>query len=309
VSRRASPSWLLRVALGVWLVFGVALLSPSLWASEEEAAEVDAKAREAFERGRFEQAARLFAEANSIEPAAITKYNEGFSWEKAGRYAPQADAYEEARKLGTLDAERDAHARERLTALERRLGILVVKAPERALISVAHAEGRRVPSRIHLLPGRYAVEAVTPAGREHRRTVEIERGQSSYLSFPIDEVAKEPVSPPDPDQARRQVHYIAGGTMVAIGAIGGAMSVVFGAQFLDALGDFGDGGRTDPDVRDRALDLRLASNIALGVGLAFAGGGIAVVLTAPDPPGSKAQQDASWSVHTSGRGLWLEHRW
>lgn len=309
MSHRVSHSSLLRVVSSLWLVLVLLLTSTATWASEEEAAEVDARAREAFGEGRFEEAARLFAKANAIEPAAITKYNEGFSWEKAGRYAPQADAYEEARKLGTLDADRDAHARERLVELERRLGILVVKAPERARVTVAHAEARRVPSRIHLLPGQYEVKAVTPAGREHLRMVDVEQGDSTYLSFPADPVERRPAVPTDPNEGRRQLHYIAGGTMVAIGAIGGAMSVVFGAQFLDTLGDFDDGGRTDPDLRDRALDLRLAANIALGVGLAFAGGGIAVVLTAPAPPEQEAPPEASWSLHTSGQGLWLEHRW
>lgn len=309
MSHRVSHPLLVRLAAGLWLAMILLLSSTAAWASEEEAAEVDARAREAFGEGQFEEAARLFAKANAIEPAAITKYNEGFSWEKAGRYAPQADAYEEARKLGTLDADRDAHARERLVELERRLGILVVKAPERARVTVAHAEGRLVPSRIHLLPGQYEVRAVTPAGKEHRRTIDVVQGDSTYLSFPADPVAKAPVTPVDPDEGRRQMHYIAGGTMVAIGAIGGAMSVVFGAQFLDTLGDFDDGGRTDPDLRDRALDLRLAANIALGVGLAFAGGGIAVVLTAPSTPEADAPPEASWSIHTSGQGLWLEHRW
>jgi hypothetical protein len=116
--------------------------------------------------------------------------------------------------------------------------------------------------------------------------------------------------------------------MILLGAssLGGAMSVVFGAQFLDAVSDFEDGGQSDPDLRDRAIDMRLGANIAILAGAAFAGGGLALILTAPSAEPTPANPDganeeggpveghrrapgSTWALGLSGQGLWLQGRW
>lgn len=69
----------------IWrLLLALAILSIAPWANAQTAADAEREARAAFEAKRYEDAAALFAKAHTISPAAITKYNEGYSWELAG---------------------------------------------------------------------------------------------------------------------------------------------------------------------------------------------------------------------------------
>ena len=246
-------------------------------ATSSEAAQLEAQAREAFDASRFEEAAAKFARAHELSPAAITKYNEGFSWEKAGRLPEQADAYEAALTIGTLDAERTAYARERLVELEKELGVLVVRQPDGARVHVAHARGRPVPARIHLLPGDHDVVVKTGA-RTHRRTLSIEAQQVRFLAFEAD--PEDPEAPANPGPPSAQA--ILGWTSIGLGGAFAVAAVGLGGAFLSARSDFIDGGQTDPDERQRAVDLRLATNLTLAGASVFGGLGLTLVLTAPD---------------------------
>jgi hypothetical protein len=245
--------------------------------SSKRAARLEAQAREAFGDGRYQEAASLFAKAHDLSPAAITKYNEAFSWEKAGRLPEQADAYEAALAIGTLDAERTAYARERLGELDKRLGVLVVRQPAGAQVFVAHAQGRRVPARVHLLPGEHDV-IVKTGGRTSRDSVSLEIGDVRFLAFDSDpgaDKAKTPKRGPD-------AQTIVGWSSIGLGGALAITSVGLGGAFLSARSDFVDGGQTDRNERERALDLRLATNLTIGGALIFGGLGLTLILTAPD---------------------------
>ncbi|MEQ9324864.1 MAG: hypothetical protein RIF41_37200 [Polyangiaceae bacterium] len=260
-----------------------------------EAAQLEAKARAAFDQGQFEAAAGHFARAHELSPAAITKYNEAFSWEKAHRDPEQADAYEAALAIGTLDAERTAYARERLVELEKTLGVLVVRQPDGARVYVAHAQGRPVPARIHLLAGDHDVVVRTGA-RTHRESLTVQAQEVRFLAF-------------DPDPGGRvensgngtpSAQAILGWTSVGIGGAFAIATVGLGGAFLSARSDFIEGGQTNPDARQRAVDLRLATNLSLAGALVFGGLGLTLVLTAPDDPGPKPTAAARVRVLPGG---------
>ena len=262
----------------------------------QRAAELEASARASFAEGRFEEAAGHFARAHELSPAAITKYNEAFSWEKAVRLPEQADAYEAALAIGTLDAERTAYARERLVELEKELGVLVVRQPAGARVYVAHAQGRPVPARIHLLSGDHDV-VVRTASRTHRENLTVEPREVRFLAFEPDPDGEEPKKggggPPS-------AQAIVGWTSIGLGGALAVATVGLGGAFLSARSDFIDGGQTDPDERQRAVDLRLATNLTLAGALVFGGLGLTLVLTAPDDQASKPTTGASLRVLPNG---------
>lgn len=261
--------------------------SETVTGKSREAAQLEAKAREAFGDRQFEAAAGHFARAHELSPAAITKYNEAFSWEKAGRLPEQADAYEAALAIGTLDAERTTYARERLIELEQSLGVLVVRQPQGARVYVAHAQARPVPARIHLLAGDHDV-VVRTANRTHRETLTIDAEQVRFLAFDPDpggnDVSSGRSAPP--------AQAILGWTSIGLAGAFGIATVGLGSAFLSARSDFIDGGQTDPNERQRAVDLRLATNLTLAGALVFGGLGLTLVLTAPDEPSAKATTGA-----------------
>jgi len=250
--------------------------APGATAKSREAARLEAKAREAFGRGDYEDAAGLFAKAHELSPAAITKYNEAFSWEKADRLPEQADAYEAALAIGTLDADRTAYARERLVELEKSLGVLVVRQPAGATVYVAHAQGRRVPARIHLFAGDHDV-VVRTGSRTQRQSLTIEADQVKFLAFDSD-----PDAPTTRSSGASAAQVIAGWSGIGLGGALAVTSVGLGGAFLSARSDFVDGGRTDAATRQRAVDLRLATNLTLAGALVFGGLGLTLLLTAPD---------------------------
>jgi hypothetical protein len=266
-------------AIALWLVAPLARAQPI-----EQAREVEADAREAFDEGDFRQAAERFAEAHRLVPSAMTKYNEAQSWYRAGERPAAADAYEEALRIGTLDAGLTAKCRGRLAELEKGLGVLVVATPEGTKVSVGHAHFRTAPTRIHLEPGEHAVEAITTGEQEHSRGVAVVAGETVHLAFPEDPVtAEEPLTfeRQDPGQAQR----IGGWVGVGLGGIAGIAAVALGASTLRAIGDFKETGNTDAARRAEAVKLRAWTNAAAVAAIVCGGVGFALVFSAPSADG------------------------
>ncbi|MEZ4444311.1 MAG: hypothetical protein R3B72_34880 [Polyangiaceae bacterium] len=262
------------------LAVGLAF-APARAAADDDAAAIEAEARAAFDQGRYEEAAEGFARAHRISPAAITKYNEGFSWQKAGRPAEQADAYEAALIIGTLDADRTTHARKRLAELDEELGVLIIRQPVGAMVYVAHAQGREVPARVHLAPGEHDV-VVRTTRQTHREAVRIKAGQERFLAFPAD--PPDVVEPPPSVGSPVSIQEIFGWTSVGLGAGAAVASVALGGAFLAARGEFIDGGQVDPDLRQKAIDLQLATNVVAASAALLGGLGLTLLLTAPHDP-------------------------
>jgi hypothetical protein len=284
--RRVLACALLACAL---VACALGLSSSSIAADNVAAArKAEAEAREAFKKGDFEAAARAFAEAFRFEPAAATKYNEAFAWNRAEQPAAAADAYEAALELGTLEPKLERASEDRLAQLKAKLGVVVVRAPLGASVSVEHADERPIPARIHLAPGTHQLELRHADGSIVKEEVSIVAGKTQELSFPEPQSeparrtvraeptpeAAEPARPQEDDHLLR----IAGGVLIGAGAAALIAMGVTGALTLDKVSDYDEGLHTDADLREEAVTLKTTTNVLLGVGSGLVAVGLALVL-------------------------------
>jgi len=267
------------------------LLSPSVHADElDEAKKLEAEAREAFDAKDYEAAARAFARANVMAPRAATKYNEAFAWTKAGKPAPAADAYEAALELG-LEGKLAEAANDRIVELKRELGYLVVPGPAGGKVTVAHAEGRPVPAKIHLPVGKHAVTLQNAEGESAELVVKSAAGVSTILEVPKALTVGTPeTDKPEPDrevgkdEGDGAVMTALGWTAIGLAGAAAAATVVTGVLTLQTVSEYDDSGNVDADLRDRATTYRLTTNVMIGVSSGLAVTGLLLLLLAPDGP-------------------------
>jgi hypothetical protein len=306
----------------VWLGLAALLFwAPAALAQPvAEAKRYEDLARQAYDAKDFARAAELFGKAYELVPNALTKYNEARAWAEAGQAAPEADAHAQAVALGTLDASYAEFSRERLLELERQVGAVVLTEPAGAEVSVAHAQARPAPVRIHLAPGRYEVRVETPAGAQHALSVEIAAGKSIQLALPTaapDAPKPSPDAPPPPppepattDSGNGQ--WIAGWVCLAGGGALGIVAAVLGVQTLGAVDDFEATGNTDAELRDDAVSLRTWTNVATVAAVVVGGSGVVLLLTAPDgesDEGDAVQAAVRMSAGPGAAGVVATLRW
>jgi hypothetical protein len=267
-------------------------LSRAAAAQPEEkarAAELFRRADQAAARGSAADAARLYAEAYAVAPHAITKYNEALEWDKAAERPRAADAYQAALEGRELDASRAADARARLTILRKQLGYVTLSAPAGGTVSVAHLTDAPVPSRVHLPPGQHEVR-VRLGACERQQAVTVRAATTHDVALVCagapaiaPAVAAPPPVPrpdapaPPPSTAMRD----AGWVMAAVGAAGGVSLVPLGVLTVDANDRWKASGLTDEDAHGRAVSLRTATNVVLGVSAAVLVAGVTLVLLSP----------------------------
>ncbi len=288
------------------------LVAPSAIADElDEAKKVEAAARKAFEAKDYEAAAKAFARANAMAPRAATKYNEAFAWGKADNVAAAADAYEAALELG-LEGKLAKAANDRIVELKRELGYLVVPGPPGGKVSVAHAEGRAVPAKIHLPVGDHTATLETEDGRSAEVTVKSAAGVSTILEVPEALAAPEPVPEtpapavsPKPDDGQETgdgtVMTALGWTAIGLAGAATAATVATGVLTLQKVGEYDDGGNVDADLRDEATTLRLTTNVMIGVSSGLAVTGLLLLLLAPDGPDDA--DDVAFAVGPGGGAI------
>jgi hypothetical protein len=264
-----------------------ALSSSALRARAEDsraaAGELFRVGAQAFERGDFRAAALAFEEADRRSPNAITIYNAGLAWDGAGDGPRAADGFREARSRGGLAETKDAHARERLDALERDLGLLRVSAPPGAIVSVAHVVRRPAPIVVHVVPGSVDVLAEIPEPTlapaptptspakavEQHKAIAVRAGESVAVTFEAPLRARSGVAPV-------WGWITLGGAVAASGA-----GLALGVEGLSRRDAFDASGRTDAAAHDDAIGFRTAANVALGGALALGVTGVVLLLIGP----------------------------
>ncbi len=255
------------------------------------AAEFFRVGKESFQHGDFRAAALAFEEADRRAPHAITVYNAGLAWDGAGDGPRAADTYKEALDRGGLSGAFDAHAKERLEDIEKKLGLVGVKAPPGAVVSAAHAIRRPAPVVVHVVPGTIEVLAELPRseskgasepGREVRRKrIDVRAGERVEVVF--EDTKTSPVSPSGSGSAVWAWIAVGG----AVGAAG--IGSVLGVRGLSARDDFEASGRTDSSARDAAIALRTGANVAFGIAIVVGVVGVIALLAGgPKSPAAAA---------------------
>jgi hypothetical protein len=245
------------------------------------AADLDREARDAFAAGDFGHAAELFGEAHRTLPHPATRYNEAVARERAGQRAQAANLLEAVMaELPESDARRK-DAGKRLAALRPRLGRLSLTTSEPASASIGFVVDRAAPFVVYLEPGKYPLEVSFRGGRR-QRSVELRPGELLRLDVeaPAPNVPRLQALPAP--VAERSNRTTWGLVTLGAGAAAGAASAALGYSTLQALDDFERSGYTDRDARERAVRLRLLTNVALGACAVTSGIGVYLLLSKPD---------------------------
>jgi hypothetical protein len=249
------------------------------------------EATEAYREGRYAAAASLFEAADRLLPHATTRYNAATAWEQAGEDPRAATGYEAALALDSFDPSRRKSARERLTGLQQRLGRVHVQEPLGALVTVDHVQREPVPLTFYLRPGSYQI-AAEYRGAEVTTNVQIGAGDDREikLDLPVSSAPVEPVEsssvvlPPTPPPLPVDdwtTHKTWGWVGVGAGVALSGAAIFLGVRALAARDRYAASGNRDADARQKASDLRLATNLLWG-GATLAGGtGLVLLLTAP----------------------------
>ncbi|MBK9001836.1 MAG: hypothetical protein IPM35_39440 [Myxococcales bacterium] len=303
--------------LSLCAVLALVPLLGAATARADEAADLDAKARSAFEKKDYAGAAAAFEEAYRVKPHPATKYNAALAWEKANEPARAADAFESALSSEGLDDGRAKAARARLAVLKPMLGYVFVEKPIGATVSVAHVVDAPVPTRFHLAPGSHKLAIKRRDGTASEQAVVLKAGSTTTVEVegsdlaagtaaaelkPVGEAPAPAAAPAKDTPAPKPTGCSTctwGWVALGAGVVAAGAGTYFGIQTLSAKSDFDDSGKTDADARDRAIQSRTLANVAFGVAAVAGGVGIYLILS-----GEKTtKESATWSVGVRPGGV------
>lgn len=289
--RSAAFAWALAVALRTMALTSasaVAVDSPTN--STQLARQRFREAQEAYRDRRYSAAASLFEAADRLAPHPSTRFNAAAAWDEAGEAARAATGYEAALASSTLEEGKRKVAEERLSSLKLELGKILVQRPLGAFVTVDHVQRAPVPTTFYLLPGAYQLQvdyrgetSSSPldvlAGRDHDVKLDYAEPEAVAPAAPPEATRPLPLPPPTADTAISQKTW--GWVSVGAGVALGGAAVVLGLQALAARDRFVKSENTDPDARNEAASLRLATNVLWGGATAAGVTGLVLVLTAP----------------------------
>lgn len=289
------------------LAMTCATASPA-WAQDAPApADSAAEARaqygmgtQAFQQKRYSEAALHFEAAAAFRANGVALYTAGLAWDLASRPERAADAYARALDTPGLDAKQTSLAKDRVAALERTLGTLVVTAPEGWKVQLDTFTEVPTPARLHGSPGVRTLSVRAPGKPIDRRDVALEAGKVTQLEL------KEPPPPPKPEPEQKPspkpepqplpppvARHEFWNTRRAIGVgVAGAGVAALGGAVLLGLSANGaaDAYNAAPTQTafDHASSLQTLTNVMLIAGaLVTIGGGVLVFL--PDKEEGRVQ--------------------
>jgi hypothetical protein len=291
------------VAVAAVIAAPFALATPAR-ADEPPAADSAAEARaqygmgtQAFQQKRYSEAALHFEAAAAFRANGVALYTAGLAWDLASRPERAADAYARALDTPGLDAKQTSVAKDRVAALEKTLGTLVVTAPEGTKVQLDTFTEVPTPARLHGAPGVRTLSIRAKGKPIERRDVALDVGKTSTL-----ELKDEPTPPPTPDVEPPPTQEVAPPppppppppprgfwtTRRAIGAgVAGAGIAALGGAVL--LGVSANGAKDAYDAApsreglDHASSLETLTNVMLVAGaLVTIGGGVLLFLPEKD---------------------------
>jgi len=307
------PRSSLCVALGATALYAALGWSSPASADPAAAERLFVQAGAAYKRGDFLVAAEAFEAAFREEPAGAALYNAGLAWQSAREPGRAADAYTRALEIGGLDPPEQADAQQRLSALDRKLGVIDVRGDPGTKVTVAHARGREVPTRIHVGPGEHELRVTTADGKARSETVRVTAGQPTRVELGTAKAPASPTSPGAADAAAESENGpgalpIVGGVSLAAGGGLAVAAIVLGVKAVEARDEFDQSGQTDAELHDRAASLRTGANVCwVGAGvLAAAGVVMLIVYGASGPSETTEPPSAQASLRLTPTGALLD---
>lgn len=322
MTARALP--MTRSILNVAVLLGV-LCGPSRARAQENAPDSAVEARQQYQDGtkafaakRYSEAALHFEAAASFKANAVALYTAALAWDLASRPERAADAYVRALDVPGLDAKQTAVAKERVAALEKTLGTLVVTAPEPGWkVQLDTFTDVVAPARLHASPGIHTLSVHAPNKPIEHRDVTLEAGKVTDLELKEEpkvaskselESTKETAPPPiEPLPAR--LHETSFWTPLKVAGVGfaGVGVAALGATVI--LGTSANGAKEAYEAApsragyDHASSLETWTNVTLISGAILLAGGVALVVI---PSGDRPERRVNAGVAPGGlvvRGL------
>ncbi len=253
------------------------------------------EASQLFRTEHFEVACEKFALSQRLDPKLGTLLNLAICHEKIGKLALASIEYHDARSLALAEnkADRVDFADKHIAAIAPRLALLRIQiAPEnRGKLSVTldgSALGdAALDAEIPVDPGSHRVVANAPGATGFTGDVRCDAGAKCTVDVPALALAS---TAPAPAGESGHGGRIAGAVLLGTGVAGIVAGGIFGglalhqrtkAEELCALGQCAS-GQTE---NDRGVAYAWVSNVAIGVGVAFAIVGVVLVIV---DPGHKA---------------------
>lgn len=263
---------------------------------------------QSFTQKAYVEAALHFEAAASLKPNAVALYTAALAWDLAQRPDRAADDFARALEVPGLDANKTTTVKDRLTALERTVGTLLVTAPAGWKVGLDQSAEVPAPVRLHGMPGPHEVHVHPPNRPVERRETVFEAGAVKPLELkeepkppppPEPEVEHEPKAAPPPPPPP-PVEFWNGSRAIGVGVLGAGLAalgagVVLGINANSAK-DAYDAAPTRAAF-DHASSLETWTNVALIGGAVLAAGGIVLVVL---PIG---QKDRSTELRAAPGGL------
>ncbi len=296
-----------------------------------------AKAREAMEAKKLDEACPAFVESQRIWPTASGALNIGNCEELRGNLATAYGAFADtaglARRAG--DKNREEEGAQRASLLKPKLAMLDVE-----VASANRIEGLLVKRDGHeagpgqwgiavpVDPGEHTIEASAPGRAAWKKTIRIApKPGTTTVDVPalapasVAETPAPPTGATEPQASPWGTQKTAAVIVGGAGVVGIALGAVFGVKAIGKKSDSAANCRPDDPSRCNATGVALREDgrsagtistisfIAGGVALA---GGVVLFVTAPGRPekaGAGIRFDASPAVAGGDLGLTLRARW
>jgi hypothetical protein len=302
--------------------------SPARAADTESFDAVYKKAKKAYAKRDYAEAAGLLKRAYELRPAPALLWNLARTYEEAKQYEAALLAYREYVNQEVTDTDREA-GRERIQAMKVAFGKgwLTVRSPTpEARVKIDDREPRPAPIERELLDlGRHTIELSAPGRPALRTSVKVEAGEDVELSLELAAAVdvdrlpewQEPRPPPDGAGTTEAAGpsglaiggWVAVGLGVAVLAVGGGVLGVARAAASDfEASTLAPDGVNDATTRADALSLQasIKAQSDAGVGVLVAGGAVAfagATLLILDAAGVGAERTGLWVAPTAGGGL------
>jgi hypothetical protein len=307
----------LRIALALSATLGAVSFALPAHAGDPAAAEVlFQEGRAASDRGDIKTACAKFHESNRLDPAIGTVFNLGDCEEKLGHVATAWRFFREVVQRLPPSDERVPIARDRATALEKRIPKLTLRlAPDsppgtRVLRDGVELGDASMGSSLPVDPGAHMLEVVSPKGPAKKTEVSVAEGEQKTIELTVATESSAPPPAATTGNGRRTAGYIVGG----IGAAGLLTGIVTGVMALGKKSTVDDHcaettkrcDREGFDAAESGGKLATVSTIGLAVGVVGLGAGAYLLLS-----GESGKREGTAFVPAVGPGglsLGVRHR-